>query len=181
MATPRLVTVRDFNTSRFSQLADTTTANVSDILARAEAAVERQLARPIYPTTFTETFQRPSKRNIFLRQRPIIAITSVTRSYSETSSAIALTGYTFDKDLGVVGLPSTALGGYITVTYTAGFSPTPEDIKEAILIQAALFAYQDLEIYGSGDSKDPGILYMYKDIDRILCPYKQVNLAYSGY
>ena len=43
MATPKVVSVRDFNTSRFSQLAETTTANVGDILSRAEGAVERKI------------------------------------------------------------------------------------------------------------------------------------------
>ena len=45
-------------------------------------------------------------------------------------------------------------------------------------MQAVLLTYQDLEIYGSGDAKQPGIVYMYADIDRLLAPYKATGSVY---
>jgi hypothetical protein len=54
----------------------------------------------------------------------------------------------------------------------------PEDIKEAIILQAVLLSYQDIEVYGAGDAKQPGILYMQDDIDSKLKPYKQTATVY---
>ena len=177
MATPRLVTVRDFNTSRFSQLADTSTANVGDILARAESAIESKLQRPIAPTVFTETF-RPQEDTIYLRKRPVISIDAITRRFSTYGPDIPITNYYLDGTAGYVE-SQWFFGMIVSITYTAGFEQVPEDLKEAILLQAALFAFQDLEIYGSGDGKPPGVLYMKKDIDDILAPYRQINMAFT--
>lgn len=175
MATPRLVEVRDFNTSRFSQLADTSSANIADIISRAEKAIESKLKRPLVPTTYTES-HRPHGTKLYLRYRPIISVTSVSRSSGYFSSV--LTNYTVDPNTGVL-YTNTPQDGYIlTVVYTAGFEEVPEDIKEAILMQTALMAFTDLEIYGSGDSKEPGILYMRDDIDELLKPYKLLHTAF---
>lgn len=175
MATPRLVEVRDFTTSRFSQLADTSSANISDIIARAEKAVESKLKRPILPTTYTES-HRPHGTKLYLRYRPVISVTSVTRSSGYFSSPVPT--YTVDSNTGILHTPTPQDGYILTVVYTAGFEEVPEDIKEAILMQTALMAFTDLEIYGSGDSKEPGILYMRDDIDELLKPYKLLNTAY---
>lgn len=178
MATPRIVSVRDFNTSRFSQLAETSDANIGDILARAEAAIESRLQRPIVPTQYTEVY-RPASATIYLRRRPVISVDTFTRSYAIGSLPIVVGNYTVDNDAGIIQTNGLIIGSIVTVTYTAGFENTPEDIKEAILMQAALFTFQDLEIYGSGDAKEPGIMYMHRDIQRLLEPYKQIHLAYT--
>lgn len=175
MATPRLVNVRDFNTSRFSQLADTSTANISDILARAERAIESKVKRPLLPTPYIES-HRPKGMKLYLRYRPIIEVTLVTRDSGFLTSTI--TDYTFDENTGILYLPRSYDGYIVTVEYVAGFPEVPEDIKEAILMQAALMAFTDLEIYGSGDAKEPGILYMREDIDALLKPYKLLHTAF---
>lgn len=175
MATPRLVEVRDFNTSRFSQLADTSSANIADILARAEKAIESKLHRPLVATMYTES-HRPHGNKLYLRYRPIILVDSVTRSSGFLSSVVD--NYTVDPNTGILYTPIPQDGYILTVVYKAGFEEVPEDIKEAILMQAALMAFTDLEIYGSGDSKEPGILYMRDDIDALLKPYKQLHTAF---
>lgn len=177
MAAPRLITVRDFTTSRFAQLADTSTANFTEILARAEAAVQRQLRRPILPTAYAEV-HRPHGSTIYLRQRPVLSIESVGRSMFAGSAISPFVNFAVDYTTGILTVAGAAGAYYYTVEYIAGFETVPEDIKEAILMQAALFAYQDLEIYGSGDSKPPGILYMKDDIKDLLEPYKQLHIAY---
>lgn len=177
MATPQLVSVRDFNTSRFSQLADTSTANVSDILARAESAIMSRLQRPIAPTVFTETF-RPQEDTIYLRNRPILSVDNINRRYTILSAPLPVTAYVLNAKAGYIESP-WFYGMLVDVTYTAGFESVPEDLKEAILLQAALFAFQDLEIYGSGDGKEPGILYIKRDITELLKPYQQTHTAFT--
>lgn len=178
MATPRLVSVRDFNTSRFAQLADTSTANIGDILARAEAAIEAKLKRPLLPTVYSERFT-PIQSTIYLKRRPIISVDSVNRGYSSIAVNVPVTNFYVNKEAGYIEFYSSVVGNIVDVTYTAGFTSVPEDLKEAILIQAAYFAFQDLEIYGSGDARAPGIRYLLEDINDLLRPYKQIHIAFS--
>lgn len=179
MATPRLVTVRDFNTSRFAQLADTSTANIGDILARAEAAIESKIKRPLAPTVYTERFQ-PMSQIIYVKRRPILSVQSVTRSYSPFGAGVPVLGYHVNQPAGYLEFAYPIRGMIVDITYTAGFETVPEDLKEAILIQAAYLTFQDLEIYGSGDAKAPGIRYLLDDIEMLVEPYKLTNLAFTG-
>lgn len=178
MATPRLISVRDFNTSRFAQLADTSSANIADTIVRAERAIEQRIKRPLSPTVFTERHQ-PTTNTIYLRQRPIISIDEISRSSTFGGTPFLITRYYVDQELGILQSDESLLGYIIMITYTAGFEQTPEDIKEAILMQTALFAFTDLEIYGQGDAKEPGILYMKDDISELLAPYEQLHVAYT--
>lgn len=69
------------------------------------------------------------------------------------------------------------IGGYeVKIVYTAGYSPQtiPSDLKAAVIIQTALMIYQDLEIFGLGDSRSPGILYLQEWVDRYLKPYRKL-------
>lgn len=176
MATPKLVSIRDFNTSRYSQLSDTTTANMNDVLARAEVSIESMLKRPLAPTTFTESFSNVSTSKIFLKYRPLISVTNIQRGISIISTPVTV--YQAQPSQGI--LTSPYFRGYnVTITYVAGFTVLPEDLKEAILMQAALFVYQDLEMYGTGDAKPPGILYIKDEIKELLRPYKQLHTAFT--
>jgi hypothetical protein len=180
MAIPRLVSVREFNTSRFSQLADTSTSNVSEVIARAEKKIESQLMRPIYPTQITEIF-KPTTSVVYLKHRPIVSIDSVGRGFSASGPFTATALYLINNDEGWIDFQASVVGYSVKIVYTAGYEETPEDLKEAILMQTALYIFQDLEIYGSGDSKEPGILYMNEDIRGILQPYQQLHTAYTNY
>ena len=69
------------------------------------------------------------------------------------------------------------IAGYeVRVVYTAGYATIPWDIKSAVLLQTALLCYQDLEVYGQGDSKPPGIDYIPKQIAETLRPYKKARV-----
>jgi len=179
MATPRIVTNRDFNTSRFSQLADTSDVDINTVLAGAETAIESRLRRPIAPTQYVERY-RPNDQMLYLRKRPVIDVVSIIRRYSPTSTAFSeVTSYYLDAEMGVIESNESLAGYVVDVTYTAGFEVVPEDIKQAILMQAALLMFQDFELYGSGDAKKPGIMYIADDIDVLLKPYKQIHTAYT--
>lgn len=187
MATPKLLSVREFNTSRFAQLADNTDASVAQTIARAEAAIESKLKRPIAPTLTSEILT-PSTNVLYLKNRPVISVEGFWRGFSKEALANGPNGipvgpgiqhYRLNSQQGTIE-SSTSIRGYaVRVDYIAGYQETPEDIKEAIVLQTALFLYQDLEIYGSGDSKEPGILYYKRDIEDLLKPYKQLHMAYT--
>lgn len=184
MATPELVTVRDYTTSRYAQMAENTEGQLTDILARAETAIQSQLRRRLGVKTYVEAF-RTESNTLFLLNRPIVSITQIRRrvnalyawetvdlTYVSLNNANA--GYIECLEL----FSSNVVGYEVEVTYTAGFATLPEDLKEAILMQAVMFSYQDLEIYGSGDSRVPGVQYFYDDIARILAPYMATSSVY---
>lgn len=185
MATPTLVSVRDYTTSRYAQMAENTDGQLTDILARAETAIQTQLGRTWGVRTYVEQF-RTETNVMFLMNRPIQSVTQIRRRLN-----IIFPWYTID--LTYVSLNNAASGylesypyfsGYVAgyeveVTYTAGYPTLPEDLKEAILMQAVLFSYQDLEIYGSGDSHSPGILYFWQDIARIIDRYKATSTVHN--
>jgi hypothetical protein len=180
MADPVLVTTRDFTSSRYAQLAENAEGvRLSDVLARAEAAIQNRLGRKLVHQSYTETFVASSQR-LFVRQRPITAVTSIKRRASLFSgwSLLDLSRIMVEAGPGYIDCYETVRGYQVEVTYTAGYVAVPEDIKEAIIMQAVLLTYQDLEIYGSGDAKQPGIVYMYEDIDRLLAPYKATGSVY---
>lgn len=178
MATPTLVTVRDFTTSRYTQVADNTEGQLPDILARAEQAIQARLGRKLGVESYVERF-RPNSNTLFLLNRPIVTVDQVRRRGNALMGWITLdTSYMeIYKDAGYIDCfpiyTSSVAGFDVEVTYTAGYTVLPEDLREAILMQAVMFSTQDLEVYGSGDSRAPGyVKYFYEDIDRLLKPYK---------
>ncbi len=172
MATPRLLTVRDFTTSRYSQLAENTEGQLTDILARAETAVESRLGRKLASASYAQTY-RPTSSVMFMRNRPVTAVTAVSRRFSPYSAWITMdpAHLIVNHEAGYVESLVPVVGYDVQIVYTAGYPVLPEDLKEAIIMQAVLFSTQDLEVYGSGDGKRPGYLYMQQDIDRLLEPY----------
>jgi hypothetical protein len=174
MATPELVTQQEFTSSRYGQLVEDLETPINDVLARAEAVVQKRLGYSIAVISFTETF-RARGTILFLRHRPIVTITSVSRrpnarySWELVPSNYVVT----EPDPGYIEVLDYLTGYEVQVIYTAGYASAPEDIKEAVIMQAVLLSTQDLEVYGAGDSKKPGYLYFNDDIDRLLMRYKQ--------
>lgn len=174
MATPELVTQQEFTSSRYGQLVEDLETPINDILAKAEQVIQKRLGYKIAVKTYTETF-RAQGHIAFLRYRPIVSVTSVSRRPNARYSweIIPLTNVTVETDPGYIEVIDYITGYDVQVVYTAGYSVIPDDIKEAVIIQAVLLSTQDLEVYGAGDARPPGYLYMYQDIDRLLCPYKR--------
>jgi len=174
MATPELVTVRDFSTSPYAQLADNLDTPLNDILVRAEGAVQKSLGQRIKDASYVERFKAQGS-TIFLRKRPITSVTSIRRRYLRSMdwSNLLVDDYYFEAEPGYIECYVDLTGSELEVTYTAGYSTLPEDLRQAILMQAVMFAYQDLEVYGSGDSNAPGIGYIQEMVNKLIAPYRQ--------
>lgn len=161
-------------------MADTLEGDLTDIIAQAEDFVERYIDRTLVETTYTEVV-RPNGSLLFLRNYPIIELLSVeTRSSSLSAWATQdLSSFELDRngDTGVVESTRRSVAGQeVKVTYTAGYDPIPWDIKAAVILQSVVFSYQDLEVYGAGDSKKPGVLYLQDDVLRMLKPYRRKQI-----
>ena len=184
MATPEIVSVRDYATSRYAQVADNTEGSLSDILARAETTIQTRLGRRLPVTTYVERWKTQSN-TLFVKNRPIVSVTQIRRRPNPVYGwELINLSYVTINDAGpgyIECYPyyQSSVAGYeVEVTYTAGYAVIPEDLKEAIIMQAVMFSYQDLEVYGSGDSKAPGVQYFYEDIDRIIKKYMVTNSVY---
>jgi hypothetical protein len=77
----------------------------------------------------------------------------------------------------ITSFPDSIKDYEVEVVYTAGYPSIPEDIKGAVILQTVVLAYQDLEVYGAGDSKAPGILYLSDQVKYMLKPYRYSRTA----
>jgi hypothetical protein len=175
MATPELVTVRDFTTSPYSQLADNLDTPLTDILSRAESYIQQMVGMSLGVKTYTERWKANSSV-LFVKHRPIVAVTSLkirdNRLYAWET--LNLSNLYIEPEPGYIEYyDGIRTGAEVEVEYTAGYSTLPEVLRQAILMQAVVFAYQDLEVYGSGDGRDPGIRYINEDIQNMLRPFKR--------
>lgn len=173
MPTLRLITEQDFRTSRYSQVADQIEGRITDVIAQAETHIERKLDRTLSLATYTE-LHRPIGSTLFLRNRPVQTVTTVKRRLAHTVAWETLTAANFEKHSAagyLLALENNIKNYEVEVTYTAGYTSIPEDIKAAVILQTVVLAYQDLEVYGSGDAKNPGILYLQDQVHALLKPY----------
>lgn len=184
MATPTLVSVRDFTTSRYTQVAENTEGLLPDILARAEEAIQARLGRRLAIATYVE-LSRPLNDAIYTINRPIQSVTQIRRR-PNILYGWELINLSYVTVFGAPGyiecfpaFQGNVKGYEVETTYTAGYPTLPEELREAIIMQAVMFSTQDLEVYGSGDSKAPGyVKYFYEDIERLLAPYKSTATVY---
>jgi len=180
MPTPRLITEQEFRSSRYGQVADQVEGRLSDIIVQAEDYIERTLDRTLTVTTYTE-LHRPRLDRIFLHQRPIVSLITIRRRTNVRDPWVPLDLTTFELEeqgrIGVIRALIDNIAGYeVEVTYQAGFVTIPSDLKAAVILQTVIFAYQDLEVYGAGDGRPPGIRYLQDDVDRLLRPYSLVKI-----
>ncbi len=168
MAAPRFITIAEFNQSRYAQVGEE--LNIADLLARAEAAVEAKLHYKIPRTTYTESWW-PTSQTIYFRNRPLLDITAINRRtrFGDLWYPLDVAQLEVHENAGyAVAHRNTIIGYNIQAIYDAGLDPVPDDLKEAVLLQAVLLSFQDTEVYGAGDGKKPGILYMYEDLLNML-------------
>ena len=179
MADPRLVTVNDYTSSVYADLADQTDVLLSDILVAAEEEIERTIGYSLLAATYVETYKAKSQV-LFVLHRPIQSVTLIRRRGSRLSAWYDIPSYNYivEKGPAYIDIDSAVTGWDVEVTYIAGFDETPASIKSAVILQAALNLTVDLELYGAGDSKEPGTAYMYNHIKRLIAPYKQSVTPY---
>lgn len=177
MAIPELVTVRDLTTYRYADVTENLDTPIQDILSRAENAIQARLQRPLKIATFTERW-RPTTNVGFVTKRPLRSITTFKRRVSHLHSWETVDPATvfISVEPGYFETYGFDIRGYeIEVTYTAGMfadgTALTGDVREAILLQAILFSYQDLEVFGTGDSRAPGIMYFAAQIQELLAAY----------
>lgn len=178
MAAPlTLLTEAEFRQSKYGD-AVVGVARPGTFIAQAEAYIQNYIDRKIAVAEYTE-HHLLDQRFIFLRQYPILDIIGIRRRYSRTGTWETLDP-TMSRvryyELPVVEYLDSDMSGYeVEVVYEAGYDPVPEDIKQAVALQTALNASVDIEVYGVGDGKPPGIIYMQDVVHQLVKPYKRAR------
>lgn len=183
MSTPLVVTARDYSTSRYESLVDSSSTNLNTILRRAEQIISGKIGMALELKTYTD-LAVATGNTLFLTKRPVVAVTSVSRRnlfYGDTFVALSADTYRSELEAGLIIVRDDVIvKGYETeVVYTAGYTPStlPEPLKEAVLLQAARLMYQDFEIYGAGDSKEPGLRHFREEIEEYIAPFRRSTLV----
>lgn len=197
----RLISNQEFTNSPYGAIADNVD-NLTGIVARAEAAIERKAGRSFSVNTYTE-YVRPEfkifngQTTFFVKNRPIQSVIQIRhRRNSLYDWTVVDPGlYWIESDPGYI-TSNTAqwflvhdnvaqtqwldqFGGWeVEITYTAGLPTIPDDIKEAVFMQVVLFAYQDTQMYARTDDRAPGIRYLKDDIEDIVKYYRQSAMVF---
>ncbi len=167
----RLITEGEFRSSRYGNVADQIEGRLSVLIEQAESYIESRLDRVLSETEYEEV-PEIGRVTLFLRQSPITEVLEVKVG----NTVLLPSEYSIIADEGLIKLYTAPGGQDVRVRYKAGFIPIPPVIKSAVILQTAYLCYQDFEIYGSGDSKPPGIRYLQEDINEMIRPFKRKPL-----
>jgi hypothetical protein len=94
VAVPRLAAVAD--------------AEVDRLISEASDLIETWCNRTFAQATFTETYDADGSGRLFLRQRPVVSITSITAGLPSGATVLDPASYTFDARTGEVRGAGTA-------------------------------------------------------------------------
>lgn len=110
---------------------------LTDLIARAQAWVERYIAQNIVPGAVVDTFLEFGDY-LLLSRGPFIGLTSIGYIDSEGAEATMDVETVRPQDGKLypptTGWPAIETYSTITVTYSAGFATTPADIDAAMLL-----------------------------------------------
>lgn len=202
--TPSLLTETEFRSSRYGDVADSVNAKLSDLIMQAENYVEDYVDRRLAASTHVET-HRGGHKWLFVRQYPINRIEDIRVRRHPREPWTSLSEMVHEYHLNLAGEPTedpkfTELDNFIIphpdlpqleyigsrdyhgyemeITYEAGFDPVPPIVKAAVILQTVIFSNVDIEVYGIGDGKEPGILYLQDQVHGYMNPYKRIRRFY---
>lgn len=170
---PQIVTLAEVTESQFTQLFDQFEGNLEHVIEAAEEWVIGYLRwNPVHNSTQTE-IQPLVSSTIFFKDYPINSLTTleISWNYSGPWTVIPTTNFFTDINAGYINTYNLGTGKYVRLTYDKGYVEIPQAIKQAVIIKTALLAAPDYEIFGSGDSKEPGLGHYEITIRGLLSSY----------
>ena len=158
-------------------------ALLSRLVTAASQFIQSWLNRSIASASYSETRNGAGGTRLFLRNRPVTAISSLTiDGVAIAPSAPAPTGdgYLFDESsLYLIGHCFTRGAQNVSVHYTAGFAATPPEIEQACIALVAL-RYKERDRIGQGSKNVGGETVSFQqkdmpaDVATILDQYRSV-------
>lgn len=171
---PQIVTVAEVTESQFTQLFDQFEGNLEDVIQAAEEYVIAYLRWNPLSSTRIEIV--PITGNtIFFKDYPVTELTSFEVSYGFNGpwTTVATDTYYTNLETGYIKPYSFGTSRYARITYERGYASVPSAIKQAIIMKTALLVSPDYEIFGSGDSKEPGLGHYEKTLMDLLAPFRR--------
>lgn len=159
-------------------VADTSQdTRVEDFIDAASQHIETATQRIIYQKTHTHYFDGKNQSRILLREYPASKPTSVNVDYCWTfgpDTEIASTMFDQDNDIFVIHKNVFPLGNRnVKITYVAGYSPIPDDLKQACKMLVELF-------YSSRNDKRLGVESKSKAGETLSFEMKELPVALSN-
>ncbi len=158
---------------------------IQSLVTAASGYVNTYVSRAISPTSFVDVFNGAPNGKVFLANRPVISVTSV--SYLGVTIPVALpgatdAGYLLDTSMGLIqfrGLSLYKSIGGLVVTYTAGWASTPTELAQAV-VEMVAFRMKERGHWGQDSASNAGqsVSFTQEDIPRaartMLDQYKRV-------
>lgn len=107
---------------------------LQQLLTSASAAIQGYCNRDFISKSYTKTFNGNGSNRMVLPDYPLSAVSALTISGVAVNAAASITSAGFYFYDNMIMLNGYAFGrgyGNITITYTAGFSPVPDDLVQA--------------------------------------------------
>lgn len=142
MATGDLTTLDNVK-GWFSPSLTTTTddALLTRLVTSASQFIQAWLGRTIAETAYTETRNGAGGTRLFLRNRPVVSVASLTVDGVAVAAAAGpgQPGYLFDDSSAyLTGYAFTRGQQNVVIAYTAGYAATPPELEQACIELVAL-------------------------------------------
>ena len=186
MATGDLISLAEVKAYLGGDLQSNDDAVLSRLIAAASAFFVAACSRPILVQSFSETYDGKGNGRLYLRQTPVIAVSSLSiddiaveqatspgqSGWRLNGNVILLLGQCFNRDL-----------ANVAVSYTAGYATPPADIVEAVAELVGL-RYRGRDRLGKTSESMGGMAttsYTQKDVSpfiaSVIARYSKVSLA----
>jgi hypothetical protein len=178
-------------TASWSGFADLDAAEQIQLIEAASDSIEQACERTFARATYTDTFDGDNQPRLWLRNRPVVSVTSVTVNNAAMNAA----DYTVDTRLGCVWYGAQGWAGAgrqrrpgwqtgvqnIVVTYTAGYSAIPAPIKRAAIVQckylsdssraSSVYEFESLGDYQYKRSSQSDSKGLAPNVEQLIAPY----------
>lgn len=175
----------------WSGFSDLDEAEQVQLVESATDSIEQACNRTFALASYTETHDGDNQPRIWLRQRPVVSVTSVTVNNAAMNAA----DYTVDTRLGCIWHGAQGLSGpgrqrrpgwqsgvqNIVVTYTAGYSAIPASVKRAAIVQckylsdssraSSVYEFESLGDYQYKRSSQAASTGLAPNVEQLIAPY----------
>ena len=183
MATGDLTTLANVKAYLSPPLTTTTDdALLTRLVTAASQFIQTWLGRTIAATSYTETRNGQGGTRLFLRNRPVVSVSSVTVDGVAVapSSGPGQPGYLFDDNsVYLTGAAFTRGQQNVAVAYTAGYAATPPELEQACVALVAL-RYKERDRIGQASKNLAGEVVSFAqkdmpaDVQTLLDQYRAV-------
>ena len=175
-----IITEQEFRSSQYGDMADNV-VRLGLVIDAVEEEIAGTVDRRLPKAEYTEIFLSPSSY-LFVQQYPVRTVTSLRKRRRPNAEwedlDLSYLRYS-NTELPLIEYIGSDLTGWeIEVVYEAGYDPIPADLKLAAIKMTAVRLYVDIEMFGVGDSKEPGIDHEYRAAQRMLKRYKRPRRFY---